>query len=86
MKKTNINPILLAVIAVASLSAFVFLNTVKVNEKPSFGVQYEQPDINQNMDEDDEEKVKSKASTISLPGIEAVKGAIVIVKKFIPAS
>lgn len=87
MKKQNINPVLLILITVASLSAFIYLNTVKVNEKSSFGIQYEQPNLGKNIaDEDDEEKVKSKTSDISLPGIEAVKSAIVFVKKFIPAS
>jgi hypothetical protein len=86
MKKTNIRPFWFAVISIASLSAFIFLNTVKVNEKSSFGIQYEQPALDKNIADDDEEKVKSKASNISLPGIEAVKNIIVVVKKFIPAS
>jgi hypothetical protein len=85
MKKTTIKPSYLVLIAAASFCAFIFLNTVKVKNKNSVGVKYEQPKLN-NKVEEDEKSVEHKTPAIALPGIESVKNILVLVKKFIPAS
>lgn len=81
MKKSTARTLVIALVAVASLSSYVYLNTVaSVITVPATGKSLELPV------KDMKEKSPEERSEVSLPDILLLEKMIKIGKRFLPAS
>jgi hypothetical protein len=83
MKKlTKINPRLIAIIVFLSLSAFIYLNTVRIKPTPMSSV----TSTVKNIEQAQKDELKENKRGIELPNINAAKSLLELLQRVLPAT